>query len=454
MKKFLKSLISVGAPIAGTLIGGPIGTAVGAGVGALAGHALDRSEKKEDAETQQGFALDQMAQQNTYNTALQHDAQAFNAQQQSIAQNFNHNEAQLTRDFDAQQAQAQRSWEEKMFDKENEYNSPQAQMQRLIDAGINPMTFTGENAIASAGQGASAAGGSPASISAVQSGVTNSGLVGMPSMGNPLSLAQTRLMNAQAENLEVSSDTARKRQGLDLEMLSTQLGLAKDELENMRPAQLKELNARVDSLNKSVEVMNSEILKNEANARLFDSQGKLVDKEVEAFEGRVQREIERHNKEMAYLGVQIRIGEQQIKESVARTALAYQQAATAKAQEGLYGAQTDLTRSQNQGQIIQNGIDGLTFDLVYKVHDKVVTLKLGELNNQISLLPLKRLNDKGKLRNAILIDSFKRDSHILLAIEAVASSLGFPFGAGVNYNTSNTTSSSTSRANVVTRVIK
>lgn len=61
--------------------------------------------------------------------------------------------------FNAREAQKQRDWQEKMYNLQNEYNLPSAQMERLNQAGLNPNLVYGDGATtlaASVGSGASA----------------------------------------------------------------------------------------------------------------------------------------------------------------------------------------------------------------------------------------------------------------------------------------------------------
>lgn len=53
-------------------------------------------------------------------------------------QHFEHDEAALQRDWESNEALASRQWQENMWNKENAYNTPSAQMQRYSEAGINP----------------------------------------------------------------------------------------------------------------------------------------------------------------------------------------------------------------------------------------------------------------------------------------------------------------------------
>lgn len=57
--------------------------------------------------------------------------------------NWQANQAELNRNFQSEEAQKSRDWNEEMWNKSNEYNTPAAQLQRLLDAGINPSTAVG-----------------------------------------------------------------------------------------------------------------------------------------------------------------------------------------------------------------------------------------------------------------------------------------------------------------------
>lgn len=194
--------------------------------GALQGglnYLAKRKDAKEDAQTQQDYNLEAMGAQHTYNMEAQHDSQSFNERMQEDAQTFNAEQAQMARDFNAEEAQKARDWELEMFNRENEYNSPAAQMQRLIDAGINPMEFnTPANSGASANPAAVASAGSPASISAVQSGISNTGVLAGPSLRN-VDPVQDALLRSQIKNTEEDTNTKRINNEFLPELLSGQI---------------------------------------------------------------------------------------------------------------------------------------------------------------------------------------------------------------------------------------
>lgn len=100
---FLSGLLSVAAPIAGAAIGGPLGAGIGAGISA-AGNAFGASENNKN-------------------------------QQKLIEQQI---EAQK------ELQKNQNDWNEQMWNKQNEYNTPANQRQLYEEAGLNPVYFLGE----------------------------------------------------------------------------------------------------------------------------------------------------------------------------------------------------------------------------------------------------------------------------------------------------------------------
>lgn len=70
--------------------------------------------------------------------AQQQREQAFNAEQAEIARLWNEQEALKNRQFQRGERIATQNWNLEQWNRENEYNSPEAQMDRMVKAGINP----------------------------------------------------------------------------------------------------------------------------------------------------------------------------------------------------------------------------------------------------------------------------------------------------------------------------
>lgn len=119
---------------------------------------------------------------------------------------FGNYQAGKDREFNAEEAQKQREWSTQerlaaqeynldMWNKQNEYNKPTAQLQRAMDAGINPNSLFGNSSIAGNADSApksSVGGGASASY--------NSGLApAMMSAGSALGVNTANMLNALAE---------------------------------------------------------------------------------------------------------------------------------------------------------------------------------------------------------------------------------------------------------------
>lgn len=108
---------------------------------------------------------------------------------------------QMQNQFNAQEAQKNRDFQVDMFNRTNSYNSPKAQMQRFMEAGLNPDLMYGNGASSIAAQspsGSQASGSSPIAAVDMQQRAANVALT----------QAQTRLIEHQADNLD--ADTVKK----------------------------------------------------------------------------------------------------------------------------------------------------------------------------------------------------------------------------------------------------
>lgn len=185
----------------------PIGQAINAGVSLVNG-AFDRHAQKESNKRN--------AEQNELN-------REFNAEEAEKNRQFQSAETAKQNAFNAAQSQLafDRSarFQQEMWQKENEYNTPLAQIKRLEQAGINPNLFGGDNTAGSAGSAVSpAASGSAPSGSAASVG---SSIPNLPlSYTNPLlEAAQIRSANATADLAEADADDKRAKTPLEVELL-------------------------------------------------------------------------------------------------------------------------------------------------------------------------------------------------------------------------------------------
>lgn len=267
---------------------------------------------------------------NATNMSINQQNLAFNKEQNELNRQFNASEAEKARLYNAEQAQMQfdrsAKFEKEMWQAQNEYNSPSAQVQRLIDAGFNPNLFSGDNTAGSVGSASSsAASASPASSSAL--GAPSSLGVNPVSIVNPaMEAAQVRLLNAQADKLVGDTNLAqaqanRVNQLLDLEKDSIFIKneLDRYQLEKLNPAQLDNLEAatkecvnRGDEINQTIKNLQKQweqlddahkraIIENETLPKLFAAQ--ILEHQASANASNASAALSR--KEAEYVGEQM-----------------------------------------------------------------------------------------------------------------------------------------------------
>ena len=148
--------------------------------------------------------------------------------------------------------QQQNAWNLEQWNRNNEYNSPAAQLQRMKAAGLNPDLMYGQNASGAAGNSSSPAQG------------TNP-IPKQPFLLDPTMSAQVRALNAKAYSDEMNGNG----QDLQNEVYSKtalqqalkNLGLTDTEIQK-NVAQAEELHTRVDDMKKKWDLL--EIQKQEA----------------------------------------------------------------------------------------------------------------------------------------------------------------------------------------------
>lgn len=112
---------------------------------------------------------------------------------------FQREENQKTRDYNLNLAKQQNQWNIDQWNRENEYNTPSAQMSRYKSAGLNPDLMYGQQNLSAASPEMTAGeGASPMDYSPVANG---------PTIGEAASIAaNARLTNAQAKLAESQAD--------------------------------------------------------------------------------------------------------------------------------------------------------------------------------------------------------------------------------------------------------
>lgn len=166
----------------------------------------------------------------------------FNYFSQKSTNKENARQAELNRQFNAQQAKLQRDWSQRMWNLNNSYNTPSAQMQRLREAGLNPNLAYGDLSSSSA---------------SLQTGGATAEAGGLPHLSSPnISFDAAATQKLLAETKNINQDTAKKTAETDI--------FASD-------AKYR------DALNQStIDTNSSTILLNKSSANLNDQEATLI----------------------------------------------------------------------------------------------------------------------------------------------------------------------------------
>lgn len=186
------------------------------------------------------------------------------AQMQENSMNWQHNERLDTQSYNSAEAQKLRDWQEKMVNQQNQYNSIGAQVQRAIQAGVNPYSMispTGASA-ASAPSGAAAhSSGWPSVSWAPAYGAQNisaraslvksitSGAADIASVFEKI--ASAKKMGVDTEYIERGMEDMLRNLKLDAngqELANNYQQWVNDNADKLRNSQLDKLNAEIQLL--------------------------------------------------------------------------------------------------------------------------------------------------------------------------------------------------------------
>lgn len=171
-------------------IGGALGSS-GLGSAIASGIAAKHQQKRQ-------FKENKKARQWQHDERI--DAQNWQAEQAEIDRNWQHDESQIARDWNSAEADKARDWELEQWNRNNEYNDPAAQRDRLLAAGFNPLGNVG------AGESV-ALNTQPAASVAAPSGAMPAGVsdpsVSVPQVNNPMGEALDAFLKFQ--QLELAS---------------------------------------------------------------------------------------------------------------------------------------------------------------------------------------------------------------------------------------------------------
>lgn len=176
---------------------------------------------------------------NLTNVANYKIADKTNKTQQEIAAANNQTQIltnQLNNNFNAREAQKGRDFQLEMWEKENEYNSPAAQMERFKEAGLNPavMMSQGGTSVASSvpsTQTASAAGGLPFSMPNLVAPRLETPQIGQ-AMAN-IFQALTQGDKNEAESGRITAETQQMREAMGDYLRGIKSDADRKEIENL-----------------------------------------------------------------------------------------------------------------------------------------------------------------------------------------------------------------------------
>lgn len=348
-------------------------------------------------------------------------ARQFSANQADIAQAFNAHQAQLNRDFQAGQLQKQMDWYEN-------YNSASSQVQRYLDAGLNPASLAGKTDYSGSfgvpsGSAATAtpASGIAASASAAPT-VAGAHVEPVNPLGNVLTNALSGLQSYMTsrktgeETKGISIENEFKRQEKDLGLKLTK-------------SQIKENVAQVSYLTQEAELAKQKIAESSQIVTNLSKQGQKLDVEVElanmeklykskAYDEMLGKLQQEHRLAKEEADVYVKMVMSEIAKNQSEAAAAYASAQYNKALSELVPEQRDriiaeksFIDSQTNGQRIQNYLNR----------------KYGNKERALNLKQQKESIDKLEWENS----GFVRGVGIVKDVAVTAASIvGTVYGAG------------------------
>lgn len=203
-----------------------------------------------------------------------------NAQKKNINRQIRaqQEENQKNRDYNLMLAQKQNAWNVEQWERENEYNSPEAQMERYRKAGLNPDLMAG------GAQNLSAS--SPMMTSGAPSNPTDMSMLGQkPTLGQAIQSAlRDSMLGAQIDNIKADTEEKRANASIlssdakfrdainqgNLKLQNMQIQLDSSQLK-LNDAQISEYRAKVSNLEQETKNLVAEYDKIRATIKNLDA---------------------------------------------------------------------------------------------------------------------------------------------------------------------------------------
>lgn len=319
----------------------------------LGGQGLANKGAKEQQEKEQAFNAEQ-AQINRdyqtsereavqeYNTGEREAAQSYNTSEREAAQGYNTSEREAAQAYNTSEREAAQQWNLDMWNLENAYNDPRAQMERMVAAGINPNAvasgMAGNGSIAgsvasSSGASISGASSSPGSVSGASSSAGSGSLATTPSIAGFIGQNIANSANTLWQNLAMQKEVSGKQ--LDNDMKEKELGVF-DEDHYLSHEQIK---ASIAEMNKNVEDKDADIKLKDQQLEFLADMNPVQLKTANAMYSKVSAEVRQIDQQIENLKKQYSLTDAQIRNLNADTV-------KKGAETELIGSQQDLTESE------------------------------------------------------------------------------------------------------------
>lgn len=350
-----------------------------------------------------------------------------NAEQNELNREFNAVEAEKNRQFQSAEAAKQNAFnaaqsqlafdrsarfQQEMWQKENEYNTPLAQIKRLEQAGINPNLFGGDNTAGSAGSAVSpAASGSAPSGSAASVG---SSIPNQPiSYVNPLlEASQIRLANAQAKLAENDAERTSELLPYEIETAEANIRVANSNV-NLN-------DAKAQNLASSTRLNDQKVQESKETVTFMEMDEKEKQFNIDRLYERWMMEVHEFNQRIIESDSRIKLAKGQINELVSRACLNYAQAQNAQDIHLLNGLELHFV----------NGMSDANKDYYCRMRWDA---ELGKYEVDLDSQETEKVSNKRTRQRASRRNEDTIYNTILDYVSDLDDALGRPFGAGFHF---------------------
>lgn len=323
------------------------------GMFTLGGQGLANAGARNQQEREQAFNAEQ-AQINRdyqtsereavqeYNTGEREAAQSYNTGEREAAQAYNTSEREAAQAYNTSEREAAQQWNLDMWNRENAYNDPRAQMERMVAAGINPNAvasgIAGNGSVAgsvasSSGASVSGASSSGASVSGASSSAGSGSVATTPSIAGFIGQNIANSANTLWQNLSMQKEV--KGQELDNDLKEKNLGVFDEE----HALNQEHLRSVINEINKNVEDKDADIKLKEQQLSFLADMNPIQLKTANAMYSKVSAEVRQIDQQIENLKKQYSLTDAQIRNLNADTV-------KTGAETELIGAQQDLTESE------------------------------------------------------------------------------------------------------------